>query len=139
MALSEIIDEVGQITGAEIQLWYLDDGSFIGSRVAIASLLCSLIYTGPKHCLCVNLSKCEVCWPSRNQKFPEIDSALRRINSKSSELELLGSPIVGPDDFFQDFFKTNLFTQSRLSDLDDPQVELQLLRRCLGMSKLNHC
>ena len=142
LTLCELIDDIGQIPGVEVQLWYLDDGSFIGSRAAIASLLSSLLHKGPKHGLYVNLSKCEVYWPSGNQEFPEIDSDVRRVNSNSSGLELLGSPIVGSDDFFQDFFKTKidkiLLTQSRLCDLDDPQVELQLLRSCLGMCKLNH-
>ena len=56
--------------------------------------------------------------------------------------ELLGSPIVGSDYFFDDFFKARvnriLEAQSHLSDLDDPQIELHLLRSCLSVCKLNH-
>ena len=88
------------------------------------------------------MSKCEVLWPSGDQAFPEFDSRVRRIQVISSGSELLGSPIVGSDDFFDDFFKARvnriLEPQSHLSDLDDPQVELHLLRSCLSICKLNH-
>ena len=74
-------------------------------------------------------------WPSGDQDFPTFDSRVRRMNINSSGSELLGSPIVGTDTFFDEFFKARvdyvLDAQSHLSDLDDPQVEIHLLRSCI--------
>ena len=55
--------------------------------------------------------------------------------------ELLGSPLWGDDIFFNDFLSSRMdkvaLTQEKLSLLDDPQVELHLLRSCLS-SKIIH-
>ena len=138
----ELLDNIGDIPDLKAQLWYLDDGTFIGSRDAVSSLLNSLVEKGPEFGIYVNMSKCEVFWPSGDQDFPTFDSRVRRININSSGSELLGSPIVGTDTFFDEFFKARvdyvLDAQSHLSDLDDPQVEIHLLRSCMSICKLNH-
>ena len=55
---------------------------------------------------------------------------------------MLGSPVFGCQKYFDSFFKTRIDTvleaQDRLTDLDNPQVELHLLRSCLSLCKLNH-
>ena len=91
----------------------------------------------------LNINKCEVFRSSGNQQFTQFDHEIRRINVSSSGSELLGSPIVGIDHFFDNFFQTRvskvLAAQSHLSELNDPQVELlHLLRSCLILCKLNH-
>ena len=142
LVLMELLDNIGDIPDLKAQLWYLDDGTFIGSRDAVSSLLNSLVEKGPEFGIYVNMSKCEVFWPSGDQDFPTFDSRVRRININSSGSELLGSPIVGTDTFFDEFFKARvdyvLDAQSHLSDLDDPQVEIHLLRSCMSICKLNH-
>ena len=55
---------------------------------------------------------------------------------------LLGSPVHGSGDFYESVVSNKvekvLTMQSRLEDLDDPQVELLLLRSCLSQCKVNH-
>ena len=55
---------------------------------------------------------------------------------------LLGSPLWGNPSFFQQavnsFISKTLSLQSNILALEDPQVELHLLRSCLGICKLNH-
>ena len=60
----------------------------------------------------------------------------------SNGVELLGTPIFGSPDYFDDF-ATALFDkvkhlQELLPQLDDPQVELQLSRHCLSCCKIVH-
>ena len=55
---------------------------------------------------------------------------------------LLGSPVYGSAEFFENSVAKKvekiLEMQMYLEDLDDPQVELHLLRSCLSQCKLNY-
>ena len=83
-----------------LSLWYLDDGTFIGSRSSLLALLSCFTQSGPSFGLHINLSKCELYWPSGDSSFPEFPHAIKQINPESSGLELLGSPVWGPPTFF---------------------------------------
>ena len=60
----------------------------------------------------------------------------------SSSPVFLGSPVCGPPGVFAAFVDSVIervsVLQGSLWDLDNPQVELHLLRSCLGVCKLNH-
>ena len=48
LVVLELLDEIGnQISDLRLQIWYLNDGTFIGTRSSIASLLDLLQSTGP--------------------------------------------------------------------------------------------
>ena len=91
----------------------------------------------PDFGLHLNLSKCELFWPSGNPTF-KFPSDIRRVNG----LELLGSPLWGDENFFHEFLSSRLdkvaTIQDKLALLDDPQVELHLLRSCLSSCKIIH-
>ena len=89
----ELLDNIGDIPDLKAQLWYLDDGTFIGSRDAVSVYRILWLKRD------LNLER-EVSWPSSDQEFPKFDSRVRRININSSGSEFLGSPIVGTDAFF---------------------------------------
>ena len=60
----------------------------------------------------------------------------------SNGVDLLGAPIFGSPEYF-DVFAAALFDkvkhlQDLLPELEDPQVELQLLRQCLSSCKVVH-
>ena len=78
LVLMDLLDDIGDISGLITQLWYLDDGTFIGTRDAVSRMLKALDKKGPEFGVYVNLSKCEVLWPSGDQAFPEFDSRVRR-------------------------------------------------------------
>ena len=71
LVVLELVDKIGQIDGIALSVWYLDDGTFIGKRSAILSFLDKLISIGPDLGLHLNLSKCEICWPTGDQSFSE--------------------------------------------------------------------
>ena len=125
-----------------LNLWYLDDGTFIGTRSCLHVLLSHFTESGPSFSLYINLSKCELYWPSGDSSFPNFHPTIKRINPKNSGLELLGSPIWGPPQFYDAFlsvqFDKIVAIQDKLVDLEDPQVELHLLRSCLSICKVTH-
>ena len=98
---------------------------------------------GPSYGLHPNLSKCEVFWPSGDQSFTDFPPAVKRVVlPQAGGIDFLGSPIWGSPEFLSAFVGSVVdrvsALQERLRDLGDPQVELHLLRSCLGVCKLNH-
>ena len=102
LVILQLLDNIGPLPDIAMQLWHLDDGTFISSRLAISSLLDRLQSTGPSFGLHLNLKKCEEFWPSGNQDFPEIGAEVQRICHITGGAEFLGSPIFGSDTFFVD-------------------------------------
>ena len=64
-------------------MWYLDDGTFIGTRSCLHALLSHFNELGPSIGLYINLSKCELYWPSGDSSFPNFHPAIKRINPKT--------------------------------------------------------
>ena len=107
----------------------------MGTRSSLLSFLSFFASHGPDFGLHLNLSKCELFWPSADPEFPP--------NFKwVTGLELLGSSLLGDDNFFKEFLSSCLdkvaVTQDKLAVLDDPQVELHHLCSCLSCCKIIH-
>ena len=113
-------------------------GHLFGSKSSLLKLLDSFSIHGPRFGLHLNLSKCELFWPS-GDSFSEFPTS---INRAGEGLELLGSPIWETDNFFDQFLFSRLAkvtaAQESIAILEDPQVELHLLRSCLGSCKIIH-
>ena len=143
LALCHLLDDIGAGPASSddgpYKLWYLDDGSIIGKRDQVVSLYNQIKLKGPGYGLHLNPTKCELYWPSGDPTFPSFDPSIIRLQDGVS---LLGSPIWGSDSFFSSFVAktmTQINTlQSTILELDDPQVELHILRSCLSVCKVNH-
>ena len=142
LVLLELTENLRQLDGIRLSLWYLDDGTVIGTRKAVRQLLDHLIVNGPRFGLHLNLSKCEIYWPSGDQAFPDFPVEITRIGEIQHGVELLGSPVFGDADFFCAAVGRRvsrvLAAQAHLEDLDHPQVALHLLQSCLSIRKINH-
>ena len=126
--------------GWESAEYRLTSGFYVASVMAF---LDALQQHGGVFGLRPNLSKCEVFWPSGNQCFSEFPSSVKRvILSDFSDPVFLGSPVWGSSAFFASFITDvieKVFAlQEHLQDLRNPQVELHLLRSCLGVCKVNY-
>ena len=82
-------------------------------------------------------------WSSGDQSFVDFPPAVKRVVLPDvGGIDFLGSPIWGSPDFLSTFVGSVVdrvsILQTRLGDLEDPQVELLLLRSCLGVCKLNY-
>ena len=109
-----------------LHIWYLDNGNFISSKSSLLKLLDSFSVYGLQFCLHLNLSKCELFWPS-GDSFPEfLLASTELVKVWSSYDPLFG----GTDNFFDQFLSSCLSkvvaTQDSIAILEDPQVELHL-------------
>ena len=65
---------------------------------------------GPSLGLYLNRKKCELFWPSGDQSFYDFPLEIHR---SSDGLDLLGSPVCGPDKFFDSYFASKVERTSR--------------------------
>ncbi len=137
LARADLVENINLPPNIPLQLWYLDDWSNIASREDAAHILEEIQLQGPDRGLHLNMrySGLVVITPSRN--FPTTSLNLKTA-SLSSGL-LYGAPMQA----FFDQSVTNKIDKvvalhSTLPLLEDVQVELHLLKSCLGICKINH-
>ena len=83
----ELLHDIDDILDLHLQLWYLDDGTFVGKRSSVAAFLDLLSSKGSSHGLYINKKKCEVFWPSGDISFPEFPGEVKQINQSSEGAE----------------------------------------------------
>ena len=83
LVVLDVLDSIGQTPGLTLQLWYLDDGTFVGSCTAVSSLLNKLYRWLAPHTVYVllNMNKCDVFWPTGDTSFPEFPGEIQRIQN----------------------------------------------------------
>jgi ubiquitin carboxyl-terminal hydrolase 44/49 len=122
----------------DLCVWYLDDGTIIGSVADVHKVFELIQKEGPARGLHLNVKKNEIWWPSRAvpDPFPvDVD----RVDNAG--VKLLGAPI-GSKEFTTDFVKKKLKALDDvcklLREVDNAQVEFGLFRGCLSYNKINH-
>ena len=100
LVLLDFMNSIDVPSDIFFQLWYLDDGTFAGTRPAMAELLKLFCKHGPSFGLTLNLKKCEVFWPSGDSTFPDFPPEVCRPLQSSNGVELLGAPIFGSSEYF---------------------------------------
>ena len=139
LTLSKLIEEADPLLQDIHAFWYLDDGSLIGPRHNISQLYNHILSSGPALGLHLNPSKCKLFWPSGDPTFPEFPDSIIRL---TEGITLLGTPLWGSDSFFShtisQVINQTKHLHSLLPSLEDPQVELHILRSCLSFCKINH-
>lgn len=121
----------------DLNAWYLDDGTLVGQRAVLAAVLLELDSPWVKALgLELNMSKCEVWWPTGDQSFPEFPSAVKRMPCMG--VDILKIP-VGTDEYvatrLADVLEEGQRVLDKLPLIGDAQVEFTLLRSCLGACK----
>ena len=124
-----------------LSVWFLDDGTIVGEAEEVARAWNIIKAEVQKVGLKVNMAKCELIPPRDCHEEPPI--ALREIPClEGSDFELLGAP-VGGKQFCEDYLRERVKKiQSALNNLeivDDPQVELLLIRYCLAFPRFVFC
>ena len=64
LVLLQFTDAVKLHDLVQLNMWYLDHGTFVGKRSSMQTLLSHFISPGPEFGLHLNLSKCRLFWPS---------------------------------------------------------------------------
>lgn len=141
LVLIDLLNSINIPSDIPLQLWYLDDGTIVGPRKSVASILNQISSQGPSLGLHVNTAKSEVYiyWPTGDNSFPEFP---QDISKPKEGITLLGSPLWGEPEFFaqvvQDKIQKVLDLHTIISSMEDAQIELHLLRSCLGCCKITH-
>jgi len=122
----------------DLCVWYLDDGTIIGSVADVHKVFELIQRDGPALGLHLNVKKNEIWWPSRASPDP-FPADVDRVNNAG--VKLLGAPI-GTKAFTTDFVKKKLDALNSvyklLRDVNNAQVEFALFRGCLAYNKINH-
>lgn len=93
LVLSKLLEDLNSDT---FQLWYLDDGTLIGTRSEVARIYNYLAATGPKFGLHLNPRKSQLFWPTGDQSFPLFHQDISRL---TEGVMLLGTPLWGSNQF----------------------------------------
>ena len=119
-------------------MWYLDDGTLAGLKVAVNHAIHLIQQLGPSLGLGINMAKCELFSRHDLEDFPVDMKVCHEPN-----LEILGAPI-GDVIFCAKFLAEKrakavrlLSQMSEVGSLD-PQIALLLLRQCASFCKLIH-
>ena len=122
----------------KLNIWFLDDGTIVGSIPLVLKAYNIIGNVGPALGLNMNVAKCEVHWPTMDMEalscFP---AAVKRVSPAG--VDLLGAP-MGSTEFCHEYIRKHVVrkTQSSLealADIEDSQIEVALLRSCLGQPK----
>ena len=117
-----------------LAVWYLDDGTVVGELGDVASAWRLILEEVGKLGLNVNKKKCELFLPQGFEGDVPVElSGVPVVQGPG--FELLGAP-VGERAFCEDYVRKRVAkiegALKHLELVDDPQVELLLLRNCLG-------
>jgi hypothetical protein len=122
----------------DLCVWYLDDGTIIGSVDDVHKVFELIRRDGPTLGLHLNVKKNEIWWPNRANPDP-FPADVDRVDNAG--VKLLGAPI-GTKAFTTDFVQKKLDALDAvcktLREVNDAQVEFALFRGCLSYNKINH-
>ncbi len=126
------------VSGLRLNVWYLDDGTLMGSPEDLAAALHIVEREGPPLGLHLNRSKSLLYIP---EDAVQARSVLPTdIPTTRRGFSLLGCPI-GPPDYCEEVFGARLLklkeSLGALHSVGDCQVECTLLRSCLALPKVS--
>ena len=143
LVVKGLTETVRDLPGVDLSVWYLDDGTLMGSPAAVAKAFEVLKSESLKLGLSVNSSKCELI-PLGGEKN-HTDAVLQDAGFAVADLKVLregfsflGAPI-GTNEYCDEFMESTMLEFSKklrlLGKLGDAQVALSLLRHCEGFCK----
>ena len=121
-----------------LNAWYLDDGTLVGPTDSVMHALEIIRDMSPELGLELNLSKCELWWPTPDRFWAEFPESIQR--SFASGTDLLGSAVG--DASFQNSILAKRVSKigemlKALVEVDCSQTKLHLLRSCIGFPKFS--
>jgi hypothetical protein len=95
LPLHIVVSEIAESCELLLNVWYLDDGTLIGSPPEVAKALDIIQKHASLLGLSLNLNKCELFWPKAEAlSSPLLPCSIPR--KCALHTELLGSPILAP-------------------------------------------
>ena len=140
LAIQPVILKIkSEVPDLMLNAWYLDDGTFVGEPHDLAHALDILEIEFPLIGLQVNEHKCEVWAP--NPSNTDLSVVNMNVSRCEEGMVILGTPISLSDDFIDKAVAKRAEKATTvlklLPDINDPQLELALLRVCGGVPKMS--
>ena len=140
LTLHPIVEQIkAEVHSLNLNAWYLDDGTLVGTSGDLATALHIVESDGPSVGLHLNRGKSLLFVPSTSDL--SLSSLPRDIPVTHDGFALLGCPI-GPPSFCEKIFASRISkvkaSLSALNDLCDAQLETTLLRSCLALPKVSY-
>jgi hypothetical protein len=140
LLLHPLILRAAELGIYDMLAFFLDDGTTITDPRTAKRILEFFINEGPAYGVYINVSKCEVWWPTMSEEtralFPP------EIIVESPVIDLLGGFLGGPDEISSAIINKKFPKLEKiiheLSCLSNPTVELALLRACIGYPTINY-
>jgi hypothetical protein len=147
LVLQPLLLHIRDQTQLDLNMWFFDDGTLIGSKHEIVKALRILSDRGPALGLHIQFAKTEIhpcgsnvsdfsmfsCFPNICIKSQDDCISLH----KSDDLDILGIPITNPIATLRKILDRLKDSLNLISQLEGPEA-YNILRYCLGFQKLNH-
>ena len=127
------------VPGLALNVWFLDDGTLIGKTDDVRAAERIIREEGQALGMDINHDKCELWWPSHNPRMHLFPAKIKRV--PTAGVELLGCALGAASFVAAHLEKRVGKAEAALEELalfEDGQVELLLLRSCLGLPKLGY-
>ena len=136
LTIQPVAKKIHEVEGLRQNSWFLDDGGLIGKKEALMEAWDILVREGPPRGLYLNPGKSVVFCPGHDPL--DLDPLGRGIQRAERGIKLLGAPI-GDDGFVESILRKRLSSiqtlLGELRQLEDPHIELTLLRNCFALPK----
>lgn len=150
LAIHPLLLRLAAISQLHVSAWYLDDGTLAGSQAAVTAGLEAIAAAGPALGLHLSREKTRVWWPSFSPSPSTLASfdhlQLPASSVAADGVKVLGSPVSTSPAFRASYVRERIAActsaMQRLSLLSspgrpaDPQLQLLLLRSCLGSCRM---
>ena len=125
----------------DLNAWYLDDGNLVGDSDRVIEAFTFINLHAGDYGLSLNIPKCEIWRPKKDPAWNRLLGNSTMFVNTSEGTEILGG-CVGSNQAKEAFLskKVNKIsdTLDLVEDLDDPQVQLHLIRACFGLPKISY-
>ena len=145
LALQPLLLRISALPGLRLSAWFLDDGTLAGSATAVIQGLKLVQTAGPTLGLHLNPAKSLAWWPYSTlpprSRADLVELEIPLSICRDGGVEVLGSPVSLSTAFASAVVMARAdraCTALKRLDLlaDDPQVQLLLLRSCLGGTRM---
>ena len=138
LTIQPVAKKVQEVDGMRQNSWFLDDGELIGKKEALGKAWDILVEEGAPRGLHLNPDKSVVFCPGHDEH--DLDPLGKGVQRAVGGIKLLGAPI-GEDGFVEAVLRKRLAgVQAMLGELhqlEDPHIELTLLRNCFALPKFS--
>jgi len=139
LGLHSILHEVRSNCTLNFMAWYLDDGTLIGPTVEVSKAIKIIEDLAPISGLKLNYKKTSLFWPLKDPLWDDVSHFSPNFSQTTEGIVLLGATATLSTPFLHSVVSQRvekiLTLLQKLEELNDPQIQLLLLRSCVGIPK----